>query len=140
MGGGADELERLVVKLVGDASDYNAVLKGAEKEIEDLVRAITNKANEATEAANNAMAEAARVTAAVATPVERYGAELKKLDDLLAAGHISQETYNRATERAYNLLPGVAARCRCPARPVPETGSRAPAARIIRRRARAVKL
>jgi hypothetical protein len=57
---------------------------------------------------NRLRAEGERVTQAVATAQERLAAELTHLNELLAAGAISQETYNRAAQQLKDELSGVA--------------------------------
>jgi hypothetical protein len=56
-----------------------------------------------------AFAEGARITENVATAEERRVAQLQRLDDLLAAGAISQETYSRAVEQASGAAAAAAA-------------------------------
>lgn len=103
------ELERLVVRLVGDASDYTAVLQGAEGKTLDAVKRIAASAEKAMEAQAQALQEAAAITNAVATPTERYAAEAEHLMSLLAAGALDQETYNRAMAVSARQLPSVIA-------------------------------
>lgn len=105
----ATELEKLVVKLLGDASDYTKTLDKAEKDTQAAVRAIEKATQLAMRAQNDAMQEAAAVTAAVATPTEVYKQKIKSLDRMLKEGLITQQTYNRAFEEAEKGLPKVAA-------------------------------
>lgn len=56
-----------------------------------------------------AFAEGARITEQTATAEERRVAQLQRLDDLLAAGAISQETYSRAVEQASGSAAAAAA-------------------------------
>ena len=56
-----------------------------------------------------AFAEGARITEQTATAEERRVAQLQRLDDLLAAGAISQETYSRAVEQASGAAAAAAA-------------------------------
>jgi hypothetical protein len=56
---------------------------------------------------NRLRAEGERVTRAVATEQERLAAELARLNELLAAGAISQETYNRAVQKLKDEISGV---------------------------------
>jgi hypothetical protein len=54
--------------------------------------------SEAQKEANELQREAARVFAQTRTEAEKYGIELGKLNTLLAAGEISQDTFNRAVD------------------------------------------
>lgn len=57
-------------------------------------------------------ADGASVTRSVATAEERHSAEVQRLRGLLAAGAISQETYNRAVAKSENELKGTASASR----------------------------
>lgn len=50
------------------------------------------------------VAEAARVFDATRTPLENYQAQIARLNDLLAAGKINQDTYNRAVLQAQDAF------------------------------------
>lgn len=111
------ELEALVLKLVGDASEYKKMMDDAEKWAQQASDRIAKAATEAEKKANAAVAahtrllsEAAKVTEAVATPQERYNAQVKQLDKFLKDGLISHKTYNRAMAEAETILPSVAAK------------------------------
>lgn len=105
----AAALEKLVVRLMGDATQYEAVLKKAEADIKSAVAVIDKAAKIAIDKQNDALQQAARVTEAVRTPTERYKETIKELDKLLKAGLITQQTYNRAEEEASKILPEVVA-------------------------------
>lgn len=105
----ATELERLVIRLLGDASEYKKVLDEAEKDTKQAAKDIEKAAALAIKAQNEAMAEAARITASVAAPTEVYKQKIKELDALLKKKLITQQTYNRAFEEYEKMLPKVAA-------------------------------
>lgn len=102
------ELERLVVKLMADASQYDQIIQKAVRDVAVGGEAIKAAANSAMAAQSRAMEEAARITAAVATPYERYSAITTNLATHLTQGRISQETFNKSLQQAYNVLPPVA--------------------------------
>jgi TP901 family phage tail tape measure protein len=104
-----EEIERLIVRLVGDTRDFDQVMEEAEDEINRVVKEFEAATKGALKAQNEALAEAARITNAVATPLERYGQELKKLDAHLDAGRISQETYSRAIQTLMQTMPATQA-------------------------------
>lgn len=106
----ATELEKLVVRLLGDASDYVKTLDEAEADTKAACQAIQRAADMAIKAQNTALQEAARVTASVALPTEVYKQKVKELDKMLKDGHISQQTYNRAFDEYEKMLPGVTAK------------------------------
>jgi hypothetical protein len=86
----------------------SAELTAAERaEIEAATRARA-EAVEQEQSLNRLRAEGERVTQAVATAQERMSAELARLNELLAAGAISQETYNRAAQQLKDEISGVA--------------------------------
>lgn len=104
----ASELERLVVRLVGEGNDYERVLDDATAQTEKAAKEIGALTEDAMAAQNAAMEEAARITNALRTPTEKYADELGNLERLYKAGHLSQETYNRAVKKATGELPSVA--------------------------------
>lgn len=53
---------------------------------------------------NEMLAEAARIFEATRTPLEQYQATIARLNELLAAGAISQDTYNRAVAQAQDAF------------------------------------
>lgn len=95
----AQELESLVVRLVGDGSGYDRVLKEAVRD----TKVATEKIEAATDAAmaeqNAAMREAAAITRAAAKPTEAYAREVRMLDAHLREGRITQETYTRTLRK-----------------------------------------
>jgi len=103
----ATELERLMVRLVGEGSDYERVLDEAVAATEQATKQINALTETEMAAQNAAMEEAARITHAVATPTEQYAAELENLGRLYRAGHLGQEAYTRAVKEAQQTLPGV---------------------------------
>lgn len=99
------ELESLVVRLVGDGSDYEEILRSAVEETRQAVEDVEHAAKDAMAAQNRALADAARITEAVATPTERYAVELANLQQHLDADRISTETYIRSMQRMQSELP-----------------------------------
>jgi TP901 family phage tail tape measure protein len=95
---GAQELETLVVKLMADASQYQATLQKAEAEVTATVAHV--------EAETMRLAEAAkRVIEATTTPTQAYAREVATLRELLDKEMISQEQFNRAMTQARDILP-----------------------------------
>jgi len=105
--GTATELERLVVRLVGEGSDYERVLDDAVAQTEQAARKIEALTEKEMAQQNASMEEAARVVQAVITPMERYEEELGDLERLYKTGYISQETYTRGLKQATSVLPSV---------------------------------
>lgn len=75
----------------------------AGREIRDLVERI-QEAERAQEAATERARAAQQVVDATRTPLERYRAEIARLNDLLSSGAINQDTYSRAVEQAQDRL------------------------------------
>lgn len=71
-----------IAQAAEDSADFAQVLREVESEFRD----------------------AQRVIESTRTPMERYGAEVRKLDRFLASGMISQETYSRAMVAAMEDL------------------------------------
>ena len=92
----ATELERLVVRLVGEGSDYKKVLDDAVRQTKGASRQIERVTEGAMGKHNRAMAEAASITAAATLPTERYAQQLKSLKRHYAAGSITSEVYRRS--------------------------------------------
>jgi hypothetical protein len=91
-------------RLAEEILDLDEVLiSGAitQGEYEAAVAQLRERYDEATIAARQLAEEGARVAESVQTPLEEYQASLAQLDRLLAAGAISQETYGRAAELAF---------------------------------------
>jgi hypothetical protein len=95
----AQELERLVIKLVGEGSDYKKVLDSAVRDTDKAVVDIERSVKGAMGAQNKAMREAAKITKAARTPTERYAQEVRELEAHFAAGRVSAETYRRTIAR-----------------------------------------
>ena len=93
------EIERLLVRLVGDGSGYTAVLDKAVKDTTQAVDQIQRRAKEAA-AQNKVLREAAQITQSVATPLEKYRKEIDRLSAHLRNGSISQKTFDRAVLQA----------------------------------------
>ncbi len=103
------ELERLVIRLVGDGKSYKQVLETAVRDTEKTVKDIESQVKAAVSAQNRALAEGAAITDALKTSTEVYGETVRDLDNLLQRGAISQDIYNRALQEARLNLPEVQA-------------------------------
>jgi len=77
----------------------------AEELTADAVKNIEQASKDALDAQAEAMRRAAEITAATATPMEQYAQSVEELGMLLAGGHITQETYNRALAQTNSKLP-----------------------------------
>lgn len=95
----ATELERLVVRLVGDDSDYQRTLRGAVNDTRKAATDIETATKKATTAQSTAMQDAARITKQAQRPLEQYRSEVRKLDGHWRAGRITGETYRRTLDR-----------------------------------------
>lgn len=80
------------------------VFKGAENE--PFAPIITNAglASDAADRLKSIMAEGKSVTDSTRTAAEDYGATMQRLNELLSAGAINQDTYNRAAKQAQDQL------------------------------------
>jgi len=112
------EIERLVVRLVGDARKYQEMLKEAASGAEKL-RAVAAAEREH----NKVMQAGAAVTRSVETATEKYQREVAELNELLKKEAISQQTYNRAVKEAHAALPAVVGRIEKFARGVQTAGA-----------------
>ena len=80
------------------------------KEVEQLAGAIYDEQkameerNEAEREANQLRTEAKALTESLRTAQEAYAAEIERLNELLRAGAIDQETFARASEDAYDRM------------------------------------
>ena len=91
------DMDRLTKKQQEMVQNFDKVGKSARKGGSD--------AEKATAAAGREMDRFAAATTKVnATPLERYNKEMRQLKTALDAGKISQETFNRATQRAKTSL------------------------------------
>lgn len=107
----ATDAERKAAALEKVKSQFDAGLISAEtyaRAEADLTGAAAASAAAEKEAADLRQ-RAASITAQVATPTEKYAQTVSELDNLLAKGLISQETYNRALEQARANLDKAAA-------------------------------
>ena len=75
-------------------------------------RAALEAAAKQMDALTATFSEGASVTQSVATAEEKHASEVQRLRGLLAAGAISQETYNRAVAKSENELKGTASASR----------------------------
>ncbi|MCK5581328.1 MAG: hypothetical protein KAJ18_08655 [Candidatus Omnitrophica bacterium] len=107
-----DEIKNIVVKSANDQKDlwnlsFEEVLRDRINSLRDI-REETNKAlsTEIEERAailadeNKIMAEGARIREAMRTPLEKLTDTHETLNELIMAGAINQETYNRAADKA----------------------------------------
>ena len=88
----ATEIERLLVRLVGDATSYQKMLKDAEKS--------TKSYGKTQKELDQALQRGKQVTLSVENATEKYNRETKELKNLLKVGAINQETFNRAMARS----------------------------------------
>jgi hypothetical protein len=79
------------------AADAQKKVEGGSKKLGDELK---KAGKEAEQVARDLDAFAKKTTAINATPLERYRGEMEKLDRAFKSGKISQETFQRATERA----------------------------------------
>lgn len=111
------EIESMVVRLMGDAGHYQKVLDDAVRSTSEAVKQFEENAKEAdaqrklleaaAKAESAAVADAARIAASVRTPIESYKTALQNLDSHVAAGRLSQEDYERAVNKLGQTLPQV---------------------------------
>jgi TP901 family phage tail tape measure protein len=107
--GGSAEVERLIVRLMGDGGDYDKVLKQAVANTNSAVSSIMSATSKMADEQAAMLREAAKITQAVSTPLELYQQRLDALKGHLDGGRVSQETYSRAITVLTNALPHVAA-------------------------------
>jgi uncharacterized membrane protein len=91
-----------------DVGFLTSAFKTGQLSAEEFAENLRDIAGSAREQAA-AFAEGARLTEQTATAEERRVAQLQRLDDLLAAGAISQETYSRAVGQASGAAAAAAA-------------------------------
>jgi len=94
------EIERIVVRLIGDQTSYQKMLKTAPEE----ARRATEKIKTELSQIEKAQQRGEQVTRSVMTVTERYQDEVQELSNLKKQGAISQETYNRALKRSEAVL------------------------------------
>ena len=98
------KIEQLGVLLKAGAIDQDTYARAVNMAKEALDRA-SGSASKAKKALTDpALAEAARIFEATRTPLEQYQAQIARLNELLAAGAISQDTYNRAVAQAQDAF------------------------------------
>lgn len=93
------ELERLIIRLVGESSSYekmmnNALIKG--QYVTDRLATIGRKVESALETLHDV---GARAVAGLETPVEKFNRRMANMGALLRTGAINYEQYGRATKR-----------------------------------------
>lgn len=98
------EIERLVVRLIGEDSSFQKMMDRAVKEGQKLERQ-AQQAARAEDTLNEAMRQGAAVTKAVETDLERYNRTLQEMSNLYNKGAISLTTFNRVMQQHEQLLP-----------------------------------
>jgi TP901 family phage tail tape measure protein len=101
------ELERLVVRLTGESSQWNKMIDQAIIKASSAREALVRNHNIIEESMKQMMEMGSKVFLKAITPLERYQILMRELDALLRTGAIDQETYNRTLEKEYNRLPSV---------------------------------
>jgi tape measure domain-containing protein len=105
---GAAELEKLVVRLVGDGGGFEKMLDKAVDDTRAAVKEIEKATNDALHA-QEAFEEAARIIDSVKTPTEKYTESVDALAAMHKAGRLPTESYYRALKAAGQQLPHVQA-------------------------------
>lgn len=111
------ETEAAVEKLVGgmatsqagiqrriSAAFGDAGAESANKFVANFEEATKSGGGRVKAAIDPMVAEAARIFEATRTPLEQYQAQIARLNELLAAGAINQDTYNRAVAQAQDAF------------------------------------
>lgn len=111
------ETEAAVEKLVGgmatsqagiqrriSAAFGDAGAESANKFVANFEEATKSGGGRVKAAIDPLAAEAARIFEATRTPLEQYQAQIARLNELLAAGAINQDTYNRAVAQAQDAF------------------------------------
>lgn len=97
------EVERLIVRLMGDGTSYNNMLQQAEQVTEELAQEMQRLG--ATEKEfQNITAKAASVTTTATRALGLYNFEQRRLEGLLNAGRIGQDSFNRQLDKARSAL------------------------------------
>jgi TP901 family phage tail tape measure protein len=94
-----EELARLVVRLVGDTDSYQKMFTEAAAKADEMNRA-TQKLGAAEKETAAAIKLGAEVTKQASTASDKYSAEVKQVNALLAKEAISQSTANRTIKQA----------------------------------------
>lgn len=105
----ADELESILIRLIGDKSDFERIMAEAEQDIDKAAEDIKKHVQEVEREQRRMLADAARLVEATLTPIEQFNQELGRYKELLAAGAISQDVYNRAVKQLNEQIPDVRA-------------------------------
>jgi len=98
-----EELLRMVVRLIGDTEAYQEMFQKAADSADQLKEA-TKGAAQAERIIQKSQEKGAEVTRQVEKASEKYSRELRDMKGLLEQGHISQETFNRATKQSKDVL------------------------------------
>ena len=98
------ELERMIVRLLGDGSHYQKMMDQAIEAGKKLER-VAQQTSDAEDELNAALAAGVSVTRSVMNSTEKYNEVLQRMSDLKMKGAISTETFNRVMKQHENLLP-----------------------------------
>ena len=98
------EIERIVVRLMGEDSSYQKMIDRAVASGQKMER-MAQKTSKAEEQLNEAMRQGAAVTRSVESETEKYNRVLSEMSDLYNKGGISLKTFNRVMEQHKQLLP-----------------------------------
>lgn len=90
--------------LIGTMSAAFSVSTPGAMELNNALETISTSAGGAASKLKEMQAEAARIFEATRTPLEQYQAQIARLNELLAAGAINQDTYNRAVAQAQDAF------------------------------------
>lgn len=101
---GETEIERMIVRLMGDSSNYQKMIDDAVKQGQQLERA-NAQITESERKRQAMMQQGAAVTRSVMTDTERYNVRLDEMSVLLQKGAISRQTFDRVMKQSENLLP-----------------------------------
>ncbi len=96
---GESEIERMVVRILGDTSVLQKAVKQAQRVVGDLEQTEKELTRQEKEL-QAAQKRGAQITKQVENATETYAREMKELNSLLKKGTISQETFNRAQKTA----------------------------------------
>ena len=105
------EIERLVVRIMGEDSSYQKMIDRAVASGQKMER-MAQQTTKAEMELNSAMQQGAAVTKSVENETERYNRVLAEMSDLYNKGGISLTTFNRVMKQNEQLLPEFAAATR----------------------------
>lgn len=117
------EIDRLVVRLIGDQSSYKKMLNDAAREGKAIGDKIVQESGRVASSQEQLLSDAARLTARLQDPMRKYGRVMSDLKTHLTSGRISQETYQRAVEEFKSSLPSAQAKQQAYSRALSEAAS-----------------